>query len=84
MSNGSVNGALGNEGGSRVVGGQGQPAVGGGRPIEQQLQELSMRMDRMTTWMEQLMRERQPVVNPQILPQEIVNNEATRDANREG
>ena len=42
MSNGSVNGALGNEGVSRVVGGQGQPtAAGGGRPVEQQIQELS-------------------------------------------
>ena len=41
-------------------------------------------MDRMAIWMEQLMRERQPVVNPQIPPQEIVNNEARRDAYREG
>ena len=37
-------------------------------------------MDRMTTLMEQLMREHQPVVNPQIPPQAIVNNEARRDA----
>ena len=34
----------------------------------------------MTTLMEQLMREHQPVVNPQIPPQAIVNNEARRDA----
>ena len=46
MSNGNVNGALENEGVSRVVGGQGQPAAAGdGRPIEQQIQELSTRMD---------------------------------------
>ena len=49
MSNGSINGALGNEGSGRVVGDQGQPAVGGGRPVEQQLQELSTCMDRMAT-----------------------------------
>ena len=81
MSNGSVNGALGNEDASRIVGGQGQPAAaGGGRPVEQQIQELSTRMDQMATWMEQLMRAHQPVVNPQIPPQEIANNEARRDA----
>ena len=56
MLNGSVNDALRNEGVSRVVGGQGQlAAAGGGRPVEQQIQELSMRMDQMATWMEQLM-----------------------------
>ena len=33
----------------------------------------------MATWMEQLMRKCQPVVNPQIPPQEIANNEARRD-----
>ena len=65
MSNSSVNGALGNEGVSRVVRGQGQSAAAGGRrPVEQQIQELSMRMDQMATWMEQLIRERQPMVNP--------------------
>ena len=68
MSNSSVNGALENESVTRVVGGQGQLAAGGGRPVEQQLQELSTQMDRMATWMEQLMRERQLMVNPQIRP----------------
>ena len=45
MSNDSVNGAARAEGGSRVSGGQGRGAIGGGGPVEQQLQELSTRMD---------------------------------------
>ena len=50
MSNGSANSILGNEGASRVVGGHGQPtAAGGRRLVEQQIQELSTRMDQMTT-----------------------------------
>ena len=84
MSNESVNGVRRDEGVGRIVGGQGQPAAGGGIPVEQQLQELSTRMDRMTTLMEQLMREHQPVANPQIPPHAIVNNEARRRAYREG
>ena len=45
MSNESVNGIVRAEGVGRVVGGQGQPAASGGTPVEQQLQELSTRMD---------------------------------------
>ena len=55
MSNGNVNGTLGNEGVIRIIGDQGQLAAGGRRPVEEQLQELSTQMDWMATWMEQLM-----------------------------
>ena len=80
MSNDSVNGAARAEGGSKVGGGQGRGAAGGGGLVEQQLQELSTRMDQMTTLMEQLMRERQPVVNPQAPPQEAIDNDVRREA----
>ena len=79
MSNDSVNGIVRAEGVGRVVGGQGQPATGGGIPVEQQLHELSTRIDQMTTLMEQSMRKRQPVANPQVQPPGIVDHEVRRE-----
>ena len=69
MSNGSVNAEIKNDGNSQVGGDRGHRAASGRRAVEEQLQELSMQMDpMMSTWMEQLVQARQPVVNPQALP----------------